>query len=204
MFRKTLKAFVFSTGRLLGLYLRFGKPSNKEYADYLRLHGRLRSIGKDCEFNLDVRILNPEYTRIGNNVCLSSCTLVGHDASISVLNRAFDKKLDSVGKIDIKDNVFVGINVTILPNVVVGSNSIIAAGSVVTKDVPPGSVVAGVPAKVIGSTYKLVEKLEQHTADLPWADLIYQRDGAYDESFEPKLKEMRVEYFFGDEKLRSK
>ncbi len=48
------------------------------------------------------------------------------------------------------DNVFIGANSIIMPNVRVGSNTIIAAGSIVTKDIPSGSVVAGVPARVIG------------------------------------------------------
>jgi len=47
----------------------------------------------------------------------------------------------------IKDNVVIGGCVTTLPNVTVHANSVIAAGSVVTKDVPPETVVKGVPAK---------------------------------------------------------
>jgi len=49
----------------------------------------------------------------------------------------------------IDNDVWVGINVTILPGVRIGKGSIVAAGSVVTKDVEAGSVVGGVPAKVI-------------------------------------------------------
>ena len=49
----------------------------------------------------------------------------------------------------IGNDVWVGANVVILPGVTVGAMSIIGAGSVVTHDVPPGTVVAGVPAKVI-------------------------------------------------------
>ena len=55
------------------------------------------------------------------------------------------------GKIEICDNVFIGAGATIMYNVTIGSNCIVAAGAVVTKDVPSGSVVAGIPAKVIGS-----------------------------------------------------
>ena len=46
-------------------------------------------------------------------------------------------------------NVWVGAHATILPGVTVGDNAVIAAGAVVTKDVPAGCVVAGVPARVI-------------------------------------------------------
>lgn len=54
------------------------------------------------------------------------------------------------GNIDIGDNVFFGANSTILYDVKIGDNVIIGAGSLVNKDIPGGSVAAGVPAKVIG------------------------------------------------------
>ena len=49
----------------------------------------------------------------------------------------------------IEEDVWFGANVTILKGVTIGRSSIIAAGAVVTKDVPPYSIVGGVPAKVI-------------------------------------------------------
>lgn len=49
----------------------------------------------------------------------------------------------------IEDDVWIGARVTILPGVVIGSGSIIGASAVVTKSVPPYSVVAGNPAKVV-------------------------------------------------------
>lgn len=52
-------------------------------------------------------------------------------------------------KIVVKRNVWIGAAATILPGVTIGENSVIAAGAVVTKDVPPNTIVAGVPAKVI-------------------------------------------------------
>ena len=80
---------------------------------------------------------------IGNNVTISTnVTLLAHDASTK-------KLLDytKIGKIIIKDNVFIGSGTIILPNVVIGKNSIIGAGSVVTKNVEDNSVVCGNPAK---------------------------------------------------------
>lgn len=46
-------------------------------------------------------------------------------------------------------NAWVGINVTVLPGVVIGEGAVVAAGAVVTKDVPPRTLAAGVPAKII-------------------------------------------------------
>ena len=51
--------------------------------------------------------------------------------------------------IKIEDDVWIGVNSTILASVTVGRGAIIAAGSVVTKDVPPMTIVAGVPSRVI-------------------------------------------------------
>lgn len=59
---------------------------------------------------------------------------------------------------EIFDNCFIGANSNILYNVKIGPNSIVAAGSVVTKDVPPGIIVGGNPAKQIGLFEDLQKK----------------------------------------------
>ena len=55
------------------------------------------------------------------------------------------------GAIEIGDYCFIGVNATVLHSVKIGKGSVVCAGAVVTKDVPEYSVVAGVPAKVIGA-----------------------------------------------------
>lgn len=196
-FKSCLRYLAMERGLAQGLYLRYCYPRNDEYAEFLRRHGRLHAMGRHCLINRDVRITDPEYVRLGNNICLSSCTLVGHDGSIAVLNRAYSKNLEAVGKIDIKDNVFVGFGVIVLPGVSIGPNAIVAAGAVVTRDVDEGHIVAGVPARSIGSVDDYVKSLEEKTRNLPWADIIYKRKGDYDPALEPELKRRRVEYFFG-------
>ena len=52
--------------------------------------------------------------------------------------------------VTIEDNVWIGCHVVVLKGVTIGTGSLIAAGSVVTKDVPPYSIAGGIPAKVIG------------------------------------------------------
>ena len=69
--------------------------------------------------------------------------------------------------IEIYDNVFIGGNSIIVGNVSIGPNAIIGAGSVVTKDVPEGAIVAGNPAKIVDSFSNLYEKrynLEEGTS----------------------------------------
>lgn len=151
--------------------------------------------------NLDVNITDPKYVRIGNNVTLSDCHLIGHDGVVAMLNKAYGLKLDSVGKIDIKDNVFIGHGAIVLPDVTIGPNAVVAAGSVVTKDVLPGDIVGGVPAKVIGKTDGLAKRLQEKTKQLPWASIINGREGAFDPSVEKELVALRVKYFYPDDSL---
>ena len=68
----------------------------------------------------------------------------------------------SKGDIVIEDDVWVGVNVTILSGVKIGQGAIIAAGSVVTKDVEPYSIYGGVPAKLIKKRFddEIIEKLK--------------------------------------------
>ena len=53
------------------------------------------------------------------------------------------------GKISIGDNVWIGANSVILPDITIGEGAVVAAGAIVTKDVPPFAIVAGIPAKII-------------------------------------------------------
>ena len=177
--------------------MRLCRPSGVEYADYLRRHGHFQAIGEHVAILPSASITDPQYVRIGNNVSLSACALIGHDGSVAVLNRAYGVRLDSVGKIDIRDNVFIGQGAIVLHGVTIGPNAIVGAGAVVTRDVPEGAIVGGVPARPIGRVDDLVAKLKAQTAELPWAKLIAERDGAYDAAMEPELVRLRVAHFYG-------
>lgn len=91
---------------------------------------------------------------IGDNCTLTNCTILAHDAS----PRPF-MPYTRVGKVQIGNNCFIGHRAIILPNVTIGDNVIVGAGSVVTKDTPPNSVIAGAPAKVISSTSDYIQKV---------------------------------------------
>lgn len=196
MLQRTLRHYAFKHGALRGLYLRFCRPAGREYADYLRARGGLQAMGRDCEINHSVVITDPAYVSIGSNVVLADCTLIGHDGSIAMLNRAYGVKLDAVGKIVIHDNVFIGHGVIVLPGVSIGPNAIVAAGAVVTRDVAPGDIVGGVPARPISKVADRVRRLQNETEGLPWAEVIRNRDGAFDADLEPALVKQRVLHFF--------
>jgi acetyltransferase-like isoleucine patch superfamily enzyme len=193
--KRQLERRLFRTGSNLWLYARLC-PNAKRWADYLRLHGGFESIGENCEINRDASFSDPYLIRLGNDVTLSSCSFIGHDGSIKQIYKATGLKVDAVGKIDIKDNCFIGYRAVVLRNVTIGPNTIVAAGAVVTKSVPPNSVAAGVPARVIGTIEAVAEKLMDETRQLPWCDLIENRSSAFDAKVEPQLRAKRREYFW--------
>lgn len=90
--------------------------------------------------------LYPELISIGDNVTVTHAVILTHDDS-SILWHERRR----AAPVTIGNNVFIGWSALILPGVMVGNNCIIGAGSVVTKDVPDNSVVAGNPARFIKS-----------------------------------------------------
>jgi len=176
--------------------VRVCRPDSIEYAQYLKRHGGFHAIGENCHILPTTNFTDPAYVRLGNNVHFSNSAIIGHDGSVAMLNSAYGVKLEAVGKIDIRDNVFIGYQAVILPGVTIGPDAIVAAGSVVTKDVAPGDIVAGVPARAIGRVKDLVSKLQARTSELPWADLIEKRTQDFDLEMEPELVRRRVAYFY--------
>lgn len=100
----------------------------------------------------------PYLVTIGENVCITAdVRFITHDGGVAPFRGDYPK-LDLVAPIRIGSNVFIGMRALIMPGVSVGDKSIIGAGAVVTRDVPAGSVVAGVPARVIGSYEEYLQK----------------------------------------------
>lgn len=103
-----------------------------------------------------------DYTRIGIHctvigpVCIGKNVNLAQGITVTALNHNFEdptRKIDEQGistkPVVIGDDVWIGANAVILPGVTIGHHVVVAAGAVVTKDVPPHSLVAGVPAKLI-------------------------------------------------------
>ena len=105
-------------------------------------------IGDHTRIGLHNTIIGP--VEIGNHVNLAQgITVTALNHNFSDTNKRIDEQGVSTNPVTIEDDVWVGANAVILPGVTIGEHCVIAAGAVVTKDVPPHSLVAGVPAKVI-------------------------------------------------------
>jgi len=108
---------------------------------------------------IESHVYIPTHTKIGNDVFIGPNVVMTNDKYPQRLRDQYEPK----GPI-IEDSVSIGANSTILPGVRVGEGSFIAAGSVVTKDVPPWSLVKGVPGKI----YPLPEKLKEKNKAKRW------------------------------------
>jgi acetyltransferase-like isoleucine patch superfamily enzyme len=110
---------------------------------------------------------------IGKHVTITSnVTFITHDGGSWV----FRDQTKYKDVITIHDNCFIGKQTILMPGISIGPNSVVASGSVVTKDVPPNSVVGGVPARVIKSLEAYADACLAATPD--YDRQAYQRDKA--------------------------
>lgn len=116
------------------------------------------SVGKRCKVS--------SHTFICEGVTIEDNVFIGH--GVMFINDSYPRATAADGNLQteadwkvertvVKKGASVGSGATILSNVSIGENAIVGAGSVVTKDVPPGSIVAGNPAKVLRHIDKITE-----------------------------------------------
>jgi acetyltransferase-like isoleucine patch superfamily enzyme len=141
-------------------YFKFSKSG----VEYARSKGV--NIGDNCRIYISNFGSEPWLIFIGNKVTITSgVKLLTHDGSTWLMNDIRGRRY-LFRKIVIGDNVFIGVNSIIMPGVKIENDVIIAAGSVVTKSVPKGSIVAGNPAAIIGNYYNYELKvLSEYIAD---------------------------------------
>lgn len=115
------------------------------------------SVGEGCSLFNVVYGSEPWLIRIGNGVQITDgVRLLTHGGGWTI--RKLVPRFDSFGEVLIEDGVYIGNSAIILAGVTIGEGSLVAAGSVVTKSVPPKVVVAGNPAKIVCSIDEYVER----------------------------------------------
>lgn len=147
---KRLKKIIIRVYHLL-LYFCFG---GVKYAQKIGV-----KVGSNCRIYTNRFGSEPFLITIGDKVTITSgVTFLTHDGSGWLFNDDEGRRY-YYSPIEIGNSVFIGVNSIILPGVKIESNVIIAAGSVITKSIPKNSIVAGVPAKVIGQTSNFEKKV---------------------------------------------
>ncbi|AIF44131.1 DapH/DapD/GlmU-related protein [Virgibacillus sp. SK37] len=147
-FWKVVKNFIIIQ---LARYTPFLSVKNSLYRTFLRM-----KVGKQTAFALMVvpDVMFPEKISVGNN------SIIGYNTTI--LAHEYLIKEYRVGKVIIGDNVLIGANTTILPGVTIGDKAVVSAGTLVHKDVAPGTFVGGNPMRLI-YTREEMEKREENT-----------------------------------------
>lgn len=117
-----------------------------------RPYGGKIVIGNNCTVNSFSHISGNGDVEIGNNVLIATqCVIISANHNFDRLDVPISEQGEEREKIVIEDDCWLGAGVKILAGVTIHKGSVIGAGSVVTHDVPPYSVVVGVPGKVIKS-----------------------------------------------------
>ncbi len=137
------------------------KTSSSDYVAYLRSLGM--TIGDNTViYSPNYCVIDqtrPWMIEIGNNVSITTgVTILTHGYDWSVFKGMYGDVLGSAGRVKIGDNVFIGMNSTILKGVTIGDNVVIGANSLINKDVPSNSVVVGNPQRVVCDIDEYLEK----------------------------------------------
>jgi acetyltransferase-like isoleucine patch superfamily enzyme len=181
---------------LQGLYSRVCKSIElRKYnpytiAEYFRKQGT--HIGEGCFIVPTDLGAEPYLIKIGNHVAIAAeVAFATHDGAVWVFRDQMPD-LQVFGPIVIEDNCIIGLRSTIFPNVRIGRNSVVAAGSLVINDVPPNSIVMGVPARSFGSMDKYREKCLQRWAEQRPPDVTFGKGESWWNSPHAAAKRLRL------------
>jgi acetyltransferase-like isoleucine patch superfamily enzyme len=151
LYEKLFDAYLCAL-HFLAMHVPFGRVKRLLY----RLRGTRIGKGVDISTGVFIEESFPHMITIEDNVDIGPNVIIAaHDSSYHCIQPDIPLICKEV---IIKRNAYIGAGAIILPGVTIGEYSIVAAGAVVTKDVPPRSVVAGVPAKVIGTVDEFLFK----------------------------------------------
>lgn len=122
------------------------------------------TIGKGCYINSRHFGSEPYLITIGDHVQVTDNVRFFTHGGGWVFRQKYPS-MDTFGKIVVGNNVYLGNSCMILPGVTIGDNVIVGSGAIVTKSIPKNSIVAGNPAKIIGSINDLEKKMVEKNLD---------------------------------------
>jgi acetyltransferase-like isoleucine patch superfamily enzyme len=110
-------------------------------------------IGKGCYvgFHVEIDTNHPELIEIGDGVTLSHRCIIASHMATDAATRLRTLYPGRAAPVRIEDGAWICVGSILLPGVTIGRESVVAAGAVVNRDVPPGTLVAGNPARVVKS-----------------------------------------------------
>lgn len=135
-----------------------GKPVDASFRMFPPFH---TDFGKNITFGKNIFINACCCFQDQGGIIIGDNTLIGHNVVLATLNHGFlpeDRGTVYPAPIVIGKNVWIGSSSTILQGVTIGDNAVVAAGSVVTQDVDPDTIVGGVPAKFIKTVHDANKK----------------------------------------------
>jgi len=146
--------------------------SQMSFGDYFSLRSSMRSnpLGPNhpvilCTWQMGAVLkIGDHFGMTGGTICASEHIIIGNNVAIGANTTIIDTDFHPIDPLQrqlyptaartapviIEDDVFIGMNSLVLKGVTIGCGSAVGAGSVVTRDVPPGTIVGGNPAKIIG------------------------------------------------------
>lgn len=130
-----------------------GRLTGKNIDDSFRMFPPFYTdFGKNITIGRDVFINSGCHFQDQGGITIGDGSLIGHNVVLATINHDLSplkNRENHYAPIVIEEHVWIGSNATILPGVTIGRWSVVAAGAVVRKDVPPFTVVGGVPAREI-------------------------------------------------------
>ncbi|TWR27628.1 acyltransferase [Mucilaginibacter pallidiroseus] len=156
---------------------------------YLRSLGA--HIGKDCRIYINDFGSEPFLVTVGDKVTIAGGTkIITHNGSTWLIGDERGRRYH-YQRVEIGNNVFIGMNAIILQGVKIGNNVIVGAGAVVTKSIQDGLVVGGNPAKVITTFQNFKDKsLQNHISEQEMNfEISYENNinNVVDSSFKPNI-----------------
>lgn len=147
-------------------------------------------IGQECRIYSNLAASEPWLVKVGDRTTISvGVTILTHDGSGSLVSDDRGRRY-RYAPVEVGTDCFIGARALLLPGIRVGDGSIVGAGSVLTKSVPPNTVVAGNPARIIGTRAEFDARVSGWPAESDKVGTTYRErvDSIRERGFRPVME----------------